>query len=136
MEEKVFLDAARPPAEPDLQSALRDAYTWYQKIMAQAGAYSQAWAFTKSSGWMLKVFDRNKALFYLIPWKNGFMTRLTLRENERAIFLQDEELAGLRPELQTSKKYSEGYVMQFCITAEGAFQIFALFLDKLIAVRS
>jgi hypothetical protein len=45
-----------------------------------AGAFSQEWNFSKSSGWMLKVFDARKALFYFIPLKCGFKVSMDIRE--------------------------------------------------------
>ncbi len=66
-----FLEKANKPAEQTLPLALGDAYVFYTRAVELASAFSQAWTFSKSSGWMLKVYDRKKALFYLIPLFEG-----------------------------------------------------------------
>ena len=58
MNDRPFLDQTSKPTELAIQAALGNAYAWYQKVTGLASAYSQTWTFTKSSGWMLKLFDR------------------------------------------------------------------------------
>jgi hypothetical protein len=136
MNERPFLDPSLKPAEQTLQAALGSMVPYYQEIMSLVSAYSQEWAFAKSSGWMLKVFDRKKALFYLIPLNDGFKISLTIRENERAAFLRNEELGMLQDKIQSAKKYPEGFALQFDIAREDEFQPFNVFIRKLIAMRA
>jgi len=85
---------------------------------------------------MLKIFDRNKALFYLIPLKAGFKISLAIRENERAAFLRDDELGRMHAKITGSKKVVEGFAMQFEIANEIEFQPVERFIRKLIAIRA
>ena len=49
-----FLDKTNPPSEQRLQSVLADVFVFYTRACELADAFSQDWAFSKSSGWMLK----------------------------------------------------------------------------------
>ena len=113
MEARPFTDKQQMPEETTLRAVLGSRFDDYEQLTVLASSYSQTWNFSKSSGWMLKVFDRKKALFYLIPLNNAFKISLTIRENEREKLLEDAELAGLREKISAAKKYPEGYALQF-----------------------
>jgi hypothetical protein len=135
MTERPFPDKSNKPTEQTMQDALGGTYTYYKKIVGLASSFLQEWTFTKNSGWMFKLHDRKKALFYLIPLKNGFKLSLTIRDDEREVFLRDSELAIMHDKISSSKKYTEGFALQFDITNKGEFQPLELFIQKLIAIR-
>jgi hypothetical protein len=135
MNARPFLDKLNKPANQAMQAALGSTYTYYTEVIGLATAYSQEWAFTKSSGWMLKVYDRKKALFYLIPLNDGFKISLAIREDEQKAFLRDDELVDIHDKIFTSKKVSEGFALQFDIANENDIQSLKLFVSKLIAFR-
>jgi hypothetical protein len=135
MIERPFLKQSSKPTEQTVQSALGSMYVYYQKVLALANSYSQEWGFTKSSGWMLKAFDKKKALFYLIPLNDGFKVSLTIREAEREVFLNDGELALLHDKIASSKKYSEGFALQFDVANKKEYQLLETFLGKIKAIR-
>jgi len=135
MTDRPFLDKANQPTEQAIQTALGSMYTGYREIMELAYSYAQDWTFTKSSGWMMKLSDRKKALLYLIPLHEGFKISLTIREHERETFLQDDELASLWDQLAAAKKYPEGFALQFEIFDPTEFQRLVLFVGKIIAIR-
>ena len=85
---------------------------------------------------MLKLYDRKKALFYLIPLNVSFKISLTLRENERQAFLLDNELKMLHDKISLSKKYVEGFALQFEITNKNEFRSLELLIRKLIELRT
>jgi hypothetical protein len=136
MLDRPFLDQTNPPSEQALQAALGNAYPCCQKVLALANRYSQTWAFSKSSGWMLKISDRKKALLYILPLNAGFKISLTLRENEREVFVNNEELGSLRKMISSAKKYPEGFALQFDIVLQDDFQPVELLLIKLITLRA
>jgi len=86
LNERPFMDSANEPARETIKTALGELFTCYEEITGLAGTFSQEWNFSKSSGWMLKVFDARKALFYLIPLNGGFKVSMAIRENEREAF--------------------------------------------------
>jgi hypothetical protein len=135
MNERPFLDKSNKPTEQSIQSALGSMFACFQKIIGLANSYSQEWTFTKSSGWMLKLYDRKKALLYLIPLSGGFKVSLTIREDERTAFLSDDELGGMHDRISSSKKYSEGFALQFDVANKNDFQPLEFFIRKLVAIR-
>jgi hypothetical protein len=135
MDERPFLDKSIKPTLHALQAVLGSTYTHFNKTISLVRAYSQEWTFSKSGGWMLKIYDRNKALLYLIPLNNGFKISLAIRENERAAFLRDDELGMMHDKISGSKKYIEGFALQFEVANKNEFQSLELFLRKLIAIR-
>ena len=57
------MDPANEPARLTIKTALGDMFTCFEEIIGLADAFSQEWNFSKSSGWMLQIFDARKALF-------------------------------------------------------------------------
>jgi len=136
MQERPFLDQSDKPTEQTLQAALGGTYDCCQQVLVLASAFSQEWTHTKSCGWMLKVYDRKKALFYLIPLQDGFRISLAIREAERDAFLRDDELRVLKDQISSSKKYPEGFALQFHIGNEVDFEPLEVFIRRLIALRA
>ena len=135
MLERPFLNQLNKPTDQTLQTALGSTYIFYTQIIALAAAYAKAWTFTKSSGWMLKIFNQKKALLYFIPLNDGFKIGLTIRADERVIFLTDDQLAVIHDQVLSSKKYPEGFALQFDISNKNEFQVLELFLKKLVLIR-
>lgn len=135
MEERPFLDKAVEPTKEKLKQALEYSYDYYEGLIEIAGSFLKDWNFSKSSGWMLKVHDKKKALFYLIPLKNEFKISMAIRENERKAFLEDHELETLHSIIKSAKKYREGYALQFNVKNDEDFKILELFIKKLIELR-
>jgi hypothetical protein len=136
MRKRPFIDKSIKPTEQAIQTALGSTAIYYEKIIDLISSYAQEWTFTKSSGWMLKIYDHNKALFYLIPFIDGFKISMAIRENEREAFLRDDELKILHDKISSSKKYIEGFALQFDITDQNEFQPLELLITKLIAIRA
>ena len=136
MEERPFIEKSIKPTDQTIQAALRSTYICYKNVVDLASSFSQEWTFSNSAGWMLKVYDRKKALFYLIPLNDSLKISLAIRENEREAFLRDDELKMLHAKISSSKKYIEGFALQFEIANKNEFQSLELFIRKLIALRA
>ena len=116
MVERVFFDESTKPSEKSLRAALGDFYNNFKDIMDISDSFSKDWNFSKRSGWMLKVHDKKKALFYVIPIKNKFIVSMTIRDNERIKYINDLELKKIHDKLLTAKKYKEGFLLRFKLT--------------------
>jgi len=136
LQERPFLDISSQPTEQAIQATLGRMYACYEKMMGLTSSYLREWTFTKSSGWMLKVSAHKKALFYLIPLNNGFKISLAIRDKERESFLGNDELGIMHEQLSSSKKYVEGFALQFEIADKKSGQQLELFIRKLIAIRA
>lgn len=135
MEEKTFLDKKIIPTDESLEQALGVSFPFYQRVVSLAGGFYHEWNYTKSGGWMLKVHDKKKALFYVIPLKNEFKISMAIREAERDALVIDPELISFHNALKTAKKYVEGYALQFKISNDSEYLNIELFIKKLTAIR-
>ncbi|HEY5157059.1 MAG TPA: DUF3788 family protein [Anaerolineales bacterium] len=135
MNKRPFIEKTRKPTDKTMQSALGATYNCYKKVIEFASSYSKEWTFSKSSGWMQKIFDQKKALLYIIPLDNSFKISLTIREKEREAFLNDKELQILHEKISSSKKYPEGFALQIDINNGNEFQPAELLISKIIEIR-
>lgn len=135
MEKRPFIDKANEPNEEKLKKSLEGQYNYYNELMDVSNSFLKDWNFSKSSGWMLKVHNTKKALFYVIPLNNEFKISMAIRENERNVFLEDNELKSIYNMLKSSKKYREGYALRFEVKDEENFQVLKLLIQKLIDIR-
>lgn len=135
MEERPFMDKNAEPEDEKLKQAFGDSYSYYGELMEITDAFLKDWNFSKSSGWMLKVHDNKKALFYLIPLKGEFKINMAIRENEKNTFLEDNELEAIHDMIKSAKKYREGYALRFEVKTRENYKILSLLVKKLINFR-
>ncbi|MGZ3451584.1 MAG: DUF3788 family protein [Polyangiales bacterium] len=133
--EKVFLDPEKEPTDRTLRSALGPAHDLLARLQTLARAYEQQWSFTKTSGWMLKVSRKKKALFYVIPLRLALKVTLAIREEERRALSRDPTLEHLHDALESARKLPEGYALAFTVTGTDDFAPIEPFLKKLAEVR-
>lgn len=88
MVERVLLDESKMPSEESLKTSFGASYYNYIDLMDIADSFSKDWNFSRSSGWMLKVYNKKKALFYVIPMEKKFKISMAIRDNERKFFIK------------------------------------------------
>lgn len=135
MEEKLFLDQRSAPTDKALRAGLGPAYKYFARVTEAAAAYSQDWTYTRSGGWMLKVWRGKKALLYIIALARAVKVSLAIREDERTALLADDDLEIIRDQLVGARRFSEGFALQFTLAAEKDHRVFDRFLGKLMAIR-
>ena len=135
MAERFFSDESTKPNENNLKTVLGDVYNDYKSIMDISDFFSKDWNFSKSSGWMLKVHDKKKALFYLIPLKQEFKISMAIRGPERETLVEDAELEKIHQIILSAKKYREGFVIRFSSNDE-EYETFIKLIRKLIILRT
>jgi hypothetical protein len=136
MKRRLFTDANVSPTEALLRKQLGSAINHYLSLMAKSGDYRKQWQYSRGNGWILKVDDMRKALYYLIPLEEGIEISLTVRDGERASFLGNKELEYLYPQLESATKYSEGYALRFDIESQADCTAVTRFLQELMKMRS
>ena len=135
MKKRLFTDANVTPTEALLRKQLGLAMDYYVQILAKSGDYRKQWQFSRGNGWLLKVDDMRKALFYVIPFEGGIEVSLTVRDGERESFLKNEGLESLFSELEAATKYAEGYALRFEIESPAQCKSVSKFLAALMHVR-
>jgi len=135
MDKRPFSQQSLQPTEESLKNILSYTYQLYHELNGLTIRFQKEWNFSKSSGWMQKVHDGKKALYYFIPLNDSFIISLTLREQEKTEFLSDSDLNELNDQLKNAKKYVEGYALKFLINDRESFpQCFTL-IEKLTEKR-
>jgi hypothetical protein len=136
MDERPFVDAARRPTDEAVRTALGRAWPRWSNLLELADGFATEWTFGGRGGWMLKVFDRRKALLYLVPLRDTLRVSLTIREAEREAFLADPVLAPLHDAMRAARRYPEGYALYFDVSGETDTGPLETFVKKLVAARS
>jgi len=135
MKRRLFVDADVVPTEDLLRKQGGSALDYYKPVVATSGDYRKQWQYSRGNGWILKVDDMRKALYYLIAFEEGVEVSLTVRDHERAAFLENQECQSLHPQLVGATKYSEGYALRFEIESVAECKSVARFLVELMKVR-
>lgn len=136
MKKRLFTDMNVVPTEALLRRQLGTAMNYYMGIMSKSGGYRRQWQYSEGNGWILKVADNYKALYYLIAFEEGIEISLTVRGGERADFLKNAELAELYPQLESATKYPGGYALRFEVESSEGCKSVGSFLTELIRMRS
>ena len=135
MKRRLFTDSYFEPTDYLLEKHLGNAMRFYRAIMAISGGYRRQWQFNYGNGWILRVHDTRKALYYLIAFDEGIEVSLTVRDSEREGFLKSIELEKLYPQFLSGTKYPEGYALRFEIENDVACSSVSHFLMQLMKTR-
>ncbi len=135
MNQRPFTDKSIHPDEQLLKGALGKTYKFYVELDSLTALFKKDWNFSKASGWMQKVHDGKKALYYFIPLKGAFIISLAVREQEKDDFLTMKSLTELHDELKNAKKYSEGYALKFHVVDAASFSTCLLLIRSLVEKR-
>ena len=135
MKRRLFVDANVVPTEELLRKLGGSALDYYKPIVATSGEYRKQWQYSRGNGWLLKVDDMRKALYYLIAFEEGVEVSLTVRDQERAAFLENRECQDLHSQIMGATKYSEGYALRFEIESAAECKAVVRFLAELMKVR-
>lgn len=135
MKSRPFMDKNVQPAGEDISMALESTSVLYKRIMDQATGFRTSWTYSAASGWLQKVADSKKALFYVIIEHGYFTLSLTVRPGERILFLDDAGLKDIAVQLRDARKVAEGYHMLLNVRDKKQAEQVSSFIEKLIALR-
>jgi hypothetical protein len=107
----------------------------FRGLLRRTTGLSSVWTFSKGSGWLLKIQDRRKVLCYVIPHHGGFVVRGTVRETEREALSQIGELEPMRLDLESARKYPEGYLVQVDVFDADSADLLDRFINELMKLR-
>jgi hypothetical protein len=133
---RTFADGSNPPTEEALAAQLASAWPPMRSVMEMAGSFKRDWSFSNSGGWMLKVHDGQKALWYLTPLWGSFTVSMAVREAEREALMADSKLGGdAREQLESARQFAEGFAIKFDIGDADDLTAVEPFLRALMALR-
>ncbi len=123
MDQRVFIDQSVHPSEEQLRSTLATTYTHYRRLKDLTGELNHEWTFyCEKSGWVFKVYNHDKALFYLTPLTNKFQVGMTLSDAEKKVLLNSVIDDRKKYEIKTAQKYPEGYPLRFMVRSESELE--------------
>jgi hypothetical protein len=124
------------PDEAVLKSTLAKSYTYYKKLEALTKGFSHEWKFyNKKSGWVFKVMDKKKALFWITPLNGNFNIGFAVRECEKDTLIAGNISKGMKEKLSNAEKYPEGYAVRLNIGNKDDFEEIAQALKILMDLR-
>ncbi len=135
MNERPFKEKSLKPSEEKLVEVLGWVSQHFLDLEHLTKNYKHSWNYSKSSGWMEKVEERGKALFYLIPLTDSFIISMAIRESERELVLSNTEYASYHKIVSSAKKYSEGYNVKFEITDGKTYDFSREFVKIIMSQR-
>ena len=136
MNRRLFTDEFVVPTEALLHKQLGKGMEYYIRILSTSGDYRKRWCYSRGNGWILKVADARRALFYVIPLVDGIEISLTIRDSERAVFMKNGKNGSASTPLGSAVKYSEGYALLFGIGSIRECAAASKFLSKLMTMRA
>ena len=135
MDSTIFHDPNIKPNDILLSTYLGTYFEFFIRITSLAEKFSQTWTYYRPGGWVLKVHDKKKALFYFQPFPGYCKVNLTIRQAERDQFLPRQDMIFIHKDLENAKKYPEGYAVYFDINSGEAENGCLKFISELIKLR-
>jgi hypothetical protein len=124
------------PDDPELKKVLKGVHPAYMEILTLIDGFSREWKFYgQRLGWQLKVTQKGKALFYLIPEDGSFRMGLAVREKEKEVLLNSKLPAKAKEDLANAKRYPEGYPLKLQVKRESDMKAVRLVLGILKEMR-
>jgi len=133
--ERPFKEKSKKPTDEKVNEALGVVSEYFQDLRELTKDFQHTWNHSKSSGWMEKVEDKKKALYYLIPLNDSFILSMAIRENEKEYFESEETMAKYKEIVSCARKYSEGYNVKFEVKNAKQYDFSKEFIKKIIAQR-
>jgi len=124
------------PDDPELKKTLKGALPAYMEILTLIDGFSREWKFYGPRlGWLLKVTQKGKALFYLTPEDGSFRLGLAVRDKEKEVLLNSKLPAKAKDELAHAKRYPEGHPLKLQVKKESDMRTVRLVIGILKAMR-
>jgi hypothetical protein len=125
------------PDDTVLKTVLGRAFSSYRDVVSLSGGFSGEWKFYgRKYGWQWKVYQKKKALFYLVPLKGGFRVGFAVRSEERVALLDSGLSDETKSALRMAKKYPEGYPLRFSVMCKADVKPVRLVIGVLTSMRS
>jgi len=132
----IFDRKERMPQERELRDALGTVFDVYEDILKLTDGFAREWKYYSAKyGWQLKFVHKGKALFYLVPMEKAFLVGLAVRESEKDALLRSKLPAKAKKELESAKRYPEGFPLRLRVSKKGDMRAIRLVVDTLKSSR-
>ncbi len=123
----MFDDKSTKPDEKSLKRSLGETYTVWQTIdehlRDEYGNISSEWKhYSKKSGWVLKVVQKKRAIFYLIPQKGHFDVSFVFGDKAVAAAEKSTLPKKMLEKLRNARRYVEGRGLRVPIESSRALK--------------
>jgi hypothetical protein len=135
MTDNPFADKSSKPTAPKVKKAMGKMAASYADLLKACEDYTQEWKHYGSGGWLLKVFDRKKALFWLVPLEEGMRLSFALRENEKKELLKIRLSKRTAEDLSAAKKYPEGYALRIDVKTKNRYREAKRIVKQIMELR-
>jgi hypothetical protein len=136
MKRRLFIESDVFPSETILRKQSMSAMVYYHDIMSTSMHYLKRWQFNHGNGWILRVDDNRDAIYYLAAFEDGIEISLTVRDQEKAHFLENNEIQDIHNQIKSGTKYAGGYALRFPIESVKECSSVQRFLRALFEMRS
>ena len=136
MSDIVLIKKSVIPDDSQLKLTLGTTYSFLKKLEGLTENYVREWKFyNKKSGWIYKVSNKKKSLFYVTPLKNNFNIGFALRESEREALLNSKLSNETREKLLSAEKYPEGFALRLNIKNKDDFNNLITIVSVIMELR-
>lgn len=106
----VFNDKDHQPSDEDMKELLKRSFTHFNKLREMSKDQIQEWKYYgKKNGWIFKVSNKKRGLFYLTPYAGCIRVCMTVNQADKELVLQSACDDQIKAELQDARKYAEGF---------------------------
>ncbi len=135
MLKRAFTEQSITPNDTLIGNLLGAKIDLYMTIMNTSNGLNRRWQFIQGNGWLLKVDENEKPLYYLIACENGIIVNLTVNDNELNTMISNKKVSNIQSEINHATKYFGGYAISFEIDSLQHSRIVAKFLSDHIINR-
>ncbi len=113
MEHSFFMDKSQIPTDSELREALGEKYELWMEIRDRVyEKYPEGceeWNFPgKKYGWSYRIKDKKRAIVYLLPRDQAFLTAFVFGGKAFEAILSSEVSEQIKSDLEVAKVYAEG----------------------------
>lgn len=134
MQTAPFTDPRDPPDDDELFGVVGKDFKIVTKavdrLRGDHKTITQAYKFSKTSGWYLTYDKGRQRLCYLFPKRGDFLLKIVYNDKGVAALKAADVGGGVKERLGSAKKYAEGTLLEFA-----AAEITAKVLTELLRIK-
>lgn len=122
---------AKPPTASDVAALLGKSHAQFQVLTGRPGAVCEWRRYSKSAGWVVKVSEGDRTLFYMAPRPGHFEVTVVLGERAVAAALSGRVGKKLQASIREARAYVEGRPVRVLVKKQADLEA----VEELVAVK-